>query len=57
MCDSRQLECCGEPFSVGDEMSWPVLMLPSGARDAWTWQDCPERITTLAQPPALRREG
>ncbi|MFE4537754.1 hypothetical protein ACFRKB_22150 [Streptomyces scopuliridis] len=32
-------------------------MLPSGARDAWTWQDCPEWFTTLAQPPAPRGES
>ncbi|MFE2034052.1 DUF6578 domain-containing protein [Streptomyces scopuliridis] len=54
MYDSWQMECCGEPFSVGDEVSWPLLMLPSTARDAWTWQDC---LTTLEAPDGTAGDG
>ncbi|MDK1343741.1 hypothetical protein QNO09_10555 [Streptomyces sp. 378] len=25
-----QMECCGTPFSVGDEVSWPLLLRDSG---------------------------
>ncbi|RYJ22035.1 hypothetical protein CU044_6086 [Streptomyces sp. L-9-10] len=54
MYDSRQMECCGEPFSVGDEVSWPLLMLPAPARDASAWQDC---LTTLEAPDGTAGDG
>lgn len=54
MYESRQMECCGEPFSVGDEVSWPLLLLPSAARDAWTWQDC---LTTLVASDGTAGDG
>ena len=25
-----QMECCGTPFSVGDEVSWQLLLVPGG---------------------------
>ncbi|SBT93621.1 hypothetical protein GA0115233_106740 [Streptomyces sp. DI166] len=28
-----QMECCGTPFAVGDEVSWPLLLIESGDWD------------------------
>ncbi|MGW6775660.1 DUF6578 domain-containing protein [Streptomyces sp. NPDC055037] len=54
MYDSRQMGCCGQPFSVGDVVSWPLLMLPAPARDASAWQDC---LTTLEAPDGTAGDG
>ncbi len=40
MYDSRQTECCGEPFSVGDEVRWRLMLRGPGEGAApETWQD------------------
>ncbi|MGW1888788.1 DUF6578 domain-containing protein [Streptomyces sp. NPDC002004] len=34
-----QMECCGTPFAVGDEVSWPLLLLrPDDLPDAAAWR-------------------
>ncbi|WP_274557769.1 DUF6578 domain-containing protein [Streptomyces spiramyceticus] len=38
--DDWQMECCGEPFSVGDEVRWQLaLRTPEEGADAATWGD------------------
>ncbi|MGW0596798.1 DUF6578 domain-containing protein [Streptomyces sp. NPDC002776] len=34
-----QMECCGTPFSVGDEVSWPLLLNDSGDLLDGDWDD------------------
>jgi hypothetical protein len=42
-----QMECCGTPFSVGDEVSWPLLLLDSGTVPGGGRHD---RLTELTGP-------
>lgn len=40
MYDSWQMECCGEPFSVGDEVRWRLMLRgPDEGAAPETWQD------------------
>ena len=32
-----QMECCGTPFSVGDEVSWPLLLMDADERLGGDW--------------------
>ncbi|MFC9128335.1 DUF6578 domain-containing protein [Streptomyces sp. NPDC057099] len=41
-----QMECCGTPFSVGDEVSWPLLLDPADVYGGG-WQD---ELTEVAGP-------
>ncbi|MGI5425393.1 DUF6578 domain-containing protein [Streptomyces sp. CA-179760] len=41
-----QMECCGTPFSVGDEVSWPLLLDPPDAYGG-DWHD---QLTEVAGP-------
>ncbi|MFD8236471.1 DUF6578 domain-containing protein [Streptomyces sp. NPDC059696] len=34
-----QMECCGTPFSVGDEVSWPLLLEDAGHVFGGGWHD------------------
>lgn len=34
-----QMECCGTPFSLGDEVSWPLLLKGSGDVLGGDWDD------------------
>ncbi|MFH9422891.1 DUF6578 domain-containing protein [Streptomyces sp. NPDC017529] len=49
---SWELECCGKPFSVGDEVAWPLVFEDVPAADAEIWADCLDgrgrlRVATL----------
>ncbi|WAZ21319.1 hypothetical protein STRCI_002481 [Streptomyces cinnabarinus] len=45
-----QMECCGTPFSVGDEVSWPLLLGESG-----DWDDeVAEVVGEVAQVNGVR---
>ncbi|MGR8010827.1 DUF6578 domain-containing protein [Streptomyces hypolithicus] len=39
--DGWQMECCGKPFSVGDEVRWRLaLRLTEDGADPASWKDC-----------------
>ncbi|MCT9144771.1 DUF6578 domain-containing protein [Streptomyces violarus] len=42
-----QMECCGTPFSVGDEVSWPLLLLDADDMYGGGWHD---QLTKVAGP-------
>ncbi|UUA09072.1 MULTISPECIES: DUF6578 domain-containing protein [Streptomyces] len=42
-----QMECCGTPFSVGDEVSWPLLLLDPADVYGGGWHD---QLTKVAGP-------
>ncbi|MEU1518204.1 DUF6578 domain-containing protein [Streptomyces sp. NPDC005811] len=42
-----QMECCGEPFAVGDEVSWPLLLRSSGEVLGGGWD---EHLTKVSGP-------
>ncbi|MFF8395976.1 DUF6578 domain-containing protein [Streptomyces sp. NPDC016172] len=42
-----QMECCGTPFSVGDEVSWPLLLLDADTVLGGGWHD---QLTEVAGP-------
>ncbi|MGA5897873.1 DUF6578 domain-containing protein [Streptomyces venetus] len=42
-----QMECCGTPFSVGDEVSWPLLLLDADDMFGGGWHD---QLTKVAGP-------
>ncbi|CAM5525688.1 DUF6578 domain-containing protein [Streptomyces purpurascens] len=42
-----QMECCGTPFSVGDEVSWPLLLLDADDVYGGGWHD---QLTKVAGP-------
>ncbi|MDN3020657.1 DUF6578 domain-containing protein [Streptomyces sp. S.PB5] len=44
-----QMECCGTPFSVGDEVSWPLLLVSDGETPGGGWHD---QLTKVAGPVA-----
>ncbi|MFE9770379.1 DUF6578 domain-containing protein [Streptomyces sp. NPDC005931] len=52
--DNWQMECCGEPFAVGDEVSWPLLL--SGADDVLGggWRD---QLTKITGPVEALTDG
>ncbi|MFI6803976.1 DUF6578 domain-containing protein [Streptomyces luteogriseus] len=42
-----QMECCGTPFSVGDEVSWPLLLLDPDTVLGGGWRD---QLSEIAGP-------
>ncbi|MET7688404.1 DUF6578 domain-containing protein [Streptomyces sp. NPDC005483] len=42
-----QMECCGTPFSVGEDVSWPLLFRAGGDVLGGGWRD---QLTELAGP-------
>ncbi|MFD7243647.1 DUF6578 domain-containing protein [Streptomyces massasporeus] len=42
-----QMECCGTPFSVGDEVSWPLLLVDADTVLGGGWRD---QVTEVAGP-------
>ncbi|EFL31676.1 conserved hypothetical protein [Streptomyces viridochromogenes DSM 40736] len=42
-----QMECCGTPFSVGDEVSWPLLLLDADEMFGGGWHD---QLTKVSGP-------
>ncbi|MGN9762154.1 DUF6578 domain-containing protein [Streptomyces sp. SD31] len=42
-----QMECCGTPFKVGDEASWPLLFQPADDALGGGWHD---QLTQVAGP-------
>ncbi|MEV5598468.1 DUF6578 domain-containing protein [Streptomyces sp. NPDC052496] len=47
-----EMECCGTPFSVGDQVAWPLVFEDVAAADAAVWADCLDergllRVATL----------
>ncbi|MGW2695844.1 DUF6578 domain-containing protein [Streptomyces sp. NPDC001296] len=49
-----QMECCGTPFSVGEEVSWPLLLMDAEDVLGGGWE---EPLGTLAAPVAEAREA
>ncbi|GAA4086800.1 DUF6578 domain-containing protein [Streptomyces shaanxiensis] len=45
--DDWQMECCGTPFKVGDEVSWPLLMSDADGKLGGRWHD---QLTKIAGP-------
>ncbi|WP_369168869.1 DUF6578 domain-containing protein [Streptomyces sp. R28] len=43
--DDWQMECCGTPFKVGDEVSWPLLFQSSDHALGGGWHDQLTKIT------------
>ncbi|MER6677889.1 DUF6578 domain-containing protein [Streptomyces sp. NPDC000983] len=55
-----QMECCGTPFSVGDEVGWPLLLNDSGDVLGGDWPDhLAEVVGEVAQVGGIRvlRDG
>ncbi|WP_329299324.1 hypothetical protein OG410_13295 [Streptomyces sp. NBC_00659] len=50
-----QMECCGTPFSVGDEVTWPLLLDEGGATLGGGWSGALSAIT--ATPEYVRDDG
>jgi hypothetical protein len=44
-----QMECCGTPFSVGDEVSWPLLLMDSDDVLGGGWYDELSKLSSLAE--------
>ncbi|MFD7665923.1 DUF6578 domain-containing protein [Streptomyces sp. NPDC059788] len=47
-----EVECCGTPFAVGDEVAWPLVFESVAEADAAVWADCLDergllRVATL----------
>ncbi|MFE0253329.1 DUF6578 domain-containing protein [Streptomyces sp. NPDC059010] len=49
--ESWQMECCGTPFQVGDEVSWPLLLRDADDVCGGGW---PDRLTGIAGRTAGR---
>ncbi|MEF3115268.1 DUF6578 domain-containing protein [Streptomyces chrestomyceticus] len=59
---SWEMECCGAPFSVGDEVAWPLVFESVAEADAAVWADCLDergllRTVTLHGGAADKRSG
>ena len=52
--ESWQMECCGTPFSVGDEVAWPLLLPCEGDALGGGWSD--ELSTIVGQVERVRDE-
>ncbi|MER5398703.1 DUF6578 domain-containing protein [Streptomyces sp. NPDC002599] len=50
-----QMECCGTPFSVGDEVTWPLLLDEGGETLGGGWSGALSAIT--ATPEYVRDDG
>ncbi|MEU5592374.1 DUF6578 domain-containing protein [Streptomyces sp. NPDC020298] len=37
--ESWQMECCGRTFSVGDEVTWPLMPMESDDMRTWGWDE------------------
>ncbi|MEU6095336.1 DUF6578 domain-containing protein [Streptomyces sp. NPDC047079] len=48
-----QMECCGSPFSVGEEVSWPLLLTDADDVLGGGWDDA---LSTLAGPTEEARD-
>ncbi|MET8855868.1 DUF6578 domain-containing protein [Streptomyces sp. NPDC004579] len=44
-----QMECCGTPFSVGDEVTWPLLLDEGGETLGGGWAGALSRITATVE--------
>ncbi|PKT72364.1 hypothetical protein CW362_13900 [Streptomyces populi] len=44
-----QMECCGTPFSVGDEVTWPLLLDEGGETLGGGWSGAIAEITATAE--------
>jgi len=49
-----QMECCGTPFSVGDEVSWPLLFRPADEVLGGGWRDHLTHLTGPVEQAAVR---
>ncbi|WP_433342703.1 DUF6578 domain-containing protein [Streptomyces sp. CA-253872] len=49
--ESRQFECCGEPFAVGDTVRWPLM--PEARDEGPQTVEC--RVGTGARPGTWTR--
>ncbi|MEV8591751.1 DUF6578 domain-containing protein [Streptomyces sp. NPDC052012] len=47
MYESWQMECCGEPFGVGDEVRWPLLLEDADSFYGGGWHD---QLTKVSGP-------
>ncbi|GCD46302.1 DUF6578 domain-containing protein [Streptomyces paromomycinus] len=57
-----EMECCGTPFSVGDEVAWPLVFESVAEADVAVWADCLDergllRTVTLHGGAADKRSG
>ncbi|GCD38180.1 hypothetical protein OEIGOIKO_05991 [Streptomyces chrestomyceticus JCM 4735] len=57
-----EMECCGTPFSVGDEVAWPLVFESVPEADVAVWADCLDergllRTVTLHGGAADKRSG
>ncbi|MFD5518325.1 DUF6578 domain-containing protein [Streptomyces sp. NPDC127066] len=50
-----EMECCGTPFSVGDEVTWPLLLDEGGETLGGGWSGALSAIT--ATPEYVRVDG
>lgn len=48
-----QMECCGTPFSVGDEVSWPLQLMDSDEVFGGGWH---EELSRMTGPVELVRD-
>lgn len=54
MYEDWQMECCGEPFAVGDEVSWPLVLEDAGDVHGGGWHD---QLTKICGPVEDVRDG
>ncbi|MCX5334605.1 MULTISPECIES: DUF6578 domain-containing protein [unclassified Streptomyces] len=52
-----QMECCGTPFGVGDEVSWPLLLSESGLILGGGWHDQLTKVVGPVEGGVLRDEN
>lgn len=52
-----QMECCGTPFSVGDEVGWPLLLSNSGLVLGGGWHDQLTKVVRPVRDGVLRDEN
>ncbi|MDF3148227.1 MULTISPECIES: DUF6578 domain-containing protein [unclassified Streptomyces] len=49
-----QMECCGKPFKVGDEVSWPLLLQSSDDALGGGWHDQLTKVTGPVEEGTVR---
>lgn len=52
-----QMECCGTPFSVGDEVSWPLLLSDGDSVLGGGWHDQLTKVVGPVEGGVLRDEN
>lgn len=52
-----QMECCGTPFSVGDEVGWPLLLSNGGLVLGGGWHDQLTKVVGPVRDGVLRDEN